>query len=88
MVMKPIGVAELKAHLSEYLRAVRRGHEVTVLDRDRPIARLVPITGVGPMAIREPGNAYGTLGDIPLPAPAQLGFDAVEVLLEERRRDE
>jgi prevent-host-death family protein len=39
-----IGVRELRAHLSAYLRAVARGDTVTIGDRRRrPIARLVPM---------------------------------------------
>lgn len=41
--MKSAGVAELKAHLSRYLAAVKEGEEVTVTERGRPIARLVPL---------------------------------------------
>ena len=37
-----VGIAELKARLSEHLRAVRKGRTVTVLDRDTPVARIVP----------------------------------------------
>src|SRR5207244_4161099 len=36
--MDTVGIAELKARLSEHLRAVRRGRTLTVLDRDRPVA--------------------------------------------------
>ena len=36
-------ISELKAHLSAYLNAVRRGETVTVLDRKTPIARIVPL---------------------------------------------
>jgi antitoxin (DNA-binding transcriptional repressor) of toxin-antitoxin stability system len=32
----------LKNNLSRYVRAVRNGEEVVVLDRDTPVARLVP----------------------------------------------
>ena len=39
--MRTASVSELKAHLSRFLRDVRRGDEVQVLDRGRPIARLV-----------------------------------------------
>lgn len=42
--MTTVSVSELKAHLSKYLREVRRGGEVQVLDRGRPVARL---TGIG-----------------------------------------
>ena len=41
--MTRVRIAELKDHLSEHLRAVERGATVTVTDRDRPIARIVPI---------------------------------------------
>ena len=83
-----MGVAELKARLSEYLRTVRKGHDVTIMDRDQPIARIVPYVASGSLAVREPVSSYRTLGDIPLPAPAGLRVDAVELLLEERRSDE
>lgn len=41
--MKSAGVAELKAHLSRYLASVKEGEEVTVTERGRPIARLIPL---------------------------------------------
>src|SRR5207247_2165703 len=43
MVMKQVRIADLKARLSEYLRAVRRGETIAVLDRDTPVAQIVPI---------------------------------------------
>ena len=44
---RTVKVAELKARLTAYLRAVRRGHPVTVCERDTPMARLVPYAGRG-----------------------------------------
>ena len=41
--MKSVKIAELKDRLSEHLRAVEQGAEVVVADRNRPIARIVPI---------------------------------------------
>lgn len=38
--MTTVSVSELKAKLSAYLREVRRGGEVVVLDRGEPVARL------------------------------------------------
>lgn len=35
-------IATLKNNLSRYLKTVQAGTEVVVLDRERPIARLVP----------------------------------------------
>jgi prevent-host-death family protein len=86
--MKPVGVAELKARLSEYLRAVRKGHDFTIMDREQPIARVIPYAATGSLIVREPITTYRTLGDIPLPPPVQLNVDAVELLLEDRQRDE
>ncbi len=37
------GVAELKASLSEYLARVKAGDEVVVMERGRPVARLVAV---------------------------------------------
>jgi prevent-host-death family protein len=38
-----VRIAELKAHLSEYLRVVRHGKEIVIKDRETPIARLIPM---------------------------------------------
>ena len=40
---KEVGIAELKAHLSEYVRAASKGKEIVIKDRDTPIAKLTPI---------------------------------------------
>jgi prevent-host-death family protein len=40
--MIQVGIAELKAHLSEYLVRVQQGEEIIVADRGRPVAHLVP----------------------------------------------
>ena len=40
--MKRAGVKQLKARLSEYLRAVKRGETVVVTEHDTVIAELVP----------------------------------------------
>lgn len=37
-------ISQLKNHLSRYLALVRKGEAVRILDRDRPIAHIVPIT--------------------------------------------
>jgi len=43
--MTAASISDLKANLSRYLREVRRGGEVQVLDRGTPVARLVPPVG-------------------------------------------
>ena len=41
--MKEVKIAELKAHLSSHLAAVRKGETIIVCDRSTQIARLTPI---------------------------------------------
>ncbi len=41
--MVTVSVSELKANLSRYLRQVRRGGEVQVLDRGQPVARITSL---------------------------------------------
>ncbi len=41
--MKTANIADLKNNLSRYLMAVKQGEEVLVKDRDRPVAKIVPI---------------------------------------------
>jgi prevent-host-death family protein len=41
--MKTVRIAELKNNLSRYVDHVRAGGSVLVLDRNRPVARLVPL---------------------------------------------
>lgn len=42
--MRQASISDLKARLSYYLREVRRGGEIQVLDRGNPVARLVPLS--------------------------------------------
>ncbi len=87
VTMTRVGIAELKARLSEYLRRVRRGHSLTVLDRDTPIARLVPYVESEPLRVRQPLGRAPSLQEVPLPPPIHLDGDIVELLLEERQGD-
>jgi antitoxin (DNA-binding transcriptional repressor) of toxin-antitoxin stability system len=41
--MKEAKISEVKNQLSRYLALVRRGETVRILDRDLPIAQIVPI---------------------------------------------
>jgi prevent-host-death family protein len=94
-----VGVAELKARLSEYLRRVRRGQTVTVLDRHTEVARLVPIDSTDLLRIRRPpsraapeasvapSSSGGGLQAVALPPPLDLDVDILELLREERRPD-
>ena len=41
--MREVKIAELKAHFSAHLAAVRKGETIVVCDRATPIARLIPM---------------------------------------------
>ena len=45
--MKAAGIKELKARLSEYVRAVKAGETVLVTERGEVVAELRPPTGIG-----------------------------------------
>lgn len=85
MTMREVRIAELKARLSEYLRAVRRGETIAVLDRDTPVARIVPVHGPPALRVRKPAPGTPRPGRVPLPRPAKLKVDVVRLLLEERQ---
>jgi prevent-host-death family protein len=94
--MKIASITETKAKLSALLDLVRQGETVTIVDRGRPVARLVP--AVGPDAgddearLRRLERAGlirrgrgGPASEILLSPPPRAGASVVEALLEERR---
>jgi len=80
--MSDVRIADLKARLSEHLRTVRNGETVTVLDRDTPVARIVPYAAQ-PLEIRK---ATRRLRDLKLPPRPSKRADSVALLVEDRRR--
>jgi len=83
--MRKVGIAELKSRLSEYLRAVRSGETVAVLDRQTPVAQIVPLPKRPTLRIRKPAPGTPAPNRVPLPKPARLKIDVVQLLLEERQ---
>ena len=80
--MKRVKIAELKDQLSRHLRAVERGAEVVVTDRDRPIARIVPVDeGVVKVP---PSRSFSSVRRRRHRA-ASWPVTSTELLLEERR---
>lgn len=83
--MKKVGIADLKARLSEYLRAVRRGETIAILDRQTLVAQIVPVQQQTSLRVREPAPGAPAPNKIPLPKPLNLEIDVVQLLLEERQ---
>jgi prevent-host-death family protein len=84
--MRTVTIADLKNNLSRYLREVRRGEEVTVLSRDIPVARLIPVEPVRGFAeIRLPRPDAPALAEVPLPPRLTYEGDIAALLNDERR---
>ena len=88
VTMTGIRIADLKSRLSEHLRKVRAGGSLTILDRDTPIARIVPWkAGNGSLRLRAPLPGAPILQRVPLPPPLRLLGDVLKLLMEERQGD-
>lgn len=79
--MTKVGIADLKAHLSEHLRRVRGGRTITVVDRETPVARIVPYDAEAPLEMR---RATRKPGDLRLPPPTPAPTDSLSALLRDR----
>jgi prevent-host-death family protein len=77
--MKCSSISYLKAHLSAELKAVQAGETVVVMDRDHPVARLVPLAESDGIEVREPLLPFGFQRPTPLVSGGSL-----EALLEDR----
>jgi len=83
--MRQVRIAELKNRLSEHLRAVENGAEVVVMDRNRAIARIVPMPGPGEhVRLIEPRRPFPEIRDRRR-THAGWQVSSTELLLEERR---
>lgn len=83
--MKNVRIADLKSHLSEHLRHVRGGRTLTVLDRNTPIAHIVPCEDHKTLlSVQPPLTGAPKLHRVPLPPPLKLRKDIVSFLLQER----
>jgi antitoxin (DNA-binding transcriptional repressor) of toxin-antitoxin stability system len=82
MVMKSVGIADLKARLSEHLKSVKKGRTLTVLDRDTPVAQIIPFT----TEAIEVRRATRRPDDLTLPKPLPGATDSLAALVEDRGR--
>lgn len=92
--MRKVGVTELKNRLSHYLRLVKRGEAIEVVERSVPIARIVSLAAEPPeedahLARLEreglllPAKRRPSLDVLKHP-PIPCGADPVQILIEER----
>ncbi len=95
--MKTVNIADLKNNLSAYLEQVKNGEELIVKDRNRPIARLIPLTSGEDLDAEEEALVAAGLMRLPLkeksddflalPAPQVAMADIQAVLRAERDED-
>ncbi len=95
--MKNAKISEIRDHLSEYLRTVRKGETVIVYDRDTPVARLEPVPASArntPSSYRRalaagillpPRTVDDKIGKLGPPPKAKRPARLVDALVEERR---
>jgi prevent-host-death family protein len=94
--MRRVSVTELKNRLSQYLRLVKRGETIVVVERSVPVARLEAVSGQGSGAdsalerlVRDGIVSRPVRGEGPSPlrkAPVPCAGDIVKALVEERDR--
>ena len=93
--MKKAKIGELRNNLSRYLEHVRGGGEVLVLDRDRPVARIVAVATGRPIddgrlaRLERRGLVRAGTGGLPVwfgrRKPARVKGSVLHDLLSERR---
>ncbi|MBA2341731.1 MAG: type II toxin-antitoxin system prevent-host-death family antitoxin [Pyrinomonadaceae bacterium] len=95
--MRTVNIADLKNNLSAHLERVRAGEELLVKDRNRPIAKLVPLAAGEDLDEEEMELAAAGLVRLPtaslprsfwkMPAPQVSLEDAVAAVTAERDED-
>jgi prevent-host-death family protein len=84
LAMTRVRIVELKNRLSHHLRSVEAGAEVEVTDRDRPIARIVPVSRGTGVTVRPPARSFKSIRDRTYP-PADWEVHSTELLAQERQ---
>jgi antitoxin (DNA-binding transcriptional repressor) of toxin-antitoxin stability system len=64
---------------------VRRGETIAVLDRETPVAQIIPIRDRTTLRVRKPAPGTPPPNRVRVPKPAKLSVDVVQLLLEERQ---
>lgn len=95
--MRTVNIADLKNNLSAHLERVRKGEELLVKDRNRPIARVVPLSAGEDLDSEELELAAEGIIRLPtkslpdsfwkMPAPRVSFEDAVSAVTSERDED-
>lgn len=91
MAERTVGVRELKARLSEYLRQVKNGNTVVVTKHGKPVGRLTPVglsTEDRMRGMLEAGRAEWNgkhLTPVKPAARTKKGYSVAKALIDDRR---
>lgn len=86
-----LGIRALQQNASAVVAGAAAGEVVTITDRGRPVARLVPIRGSRLQELVDAGlarPAKGSLADLPEAEPAPPGRPPLAEVLAQLRDDE
>jgi len=82
--MARVSISELKSHLSEHLRRAEGGEVIEVLDRARPIAKVVPMGNAeAALELIPAERSFASVRSVRLPSAA-LPMSSLEALRQER----
>jgi len=89
--MPEVGIRALKQNASAVVAAAAAGESVTITDRGRPVAQMVPLASSrieALIAAERARPARRRLRDLPPPARRRPGRSSLSEELERMRRDE
>jgi prevent-host-death family protein len=82
--MRRIAISELKSHLSEHIRAAEAGEVIEIMDRARPIARVVPMgRDASSLELIPAESSFASVRDV-RPQPAGIAMSSLEALRRDR----
>ena len=82
--MKKVNISKIKAELSKYLRFVKAGEDVLIMDRDQPVAKIVGIKPESVLDIKEPARDLKSVLMQADKRPFTEKMDILDVLLLDR----
>lgn len=84
--IETVKISDFKAHLAAYLRQVKAGQEIELLDRGSPVARLVSATSESVVSILMPKKEPTGLAKLKSQVKNSFTGEVMDILNQERDR--
>ena len=78
--------SDFKAKIAKFLRIVKAGEVVQILERDTPIARVTNIPSSRALNYLKPSKSMNGLAELVSKVKSSPKIDVVETLLEDRKK--